>query len=277
MTNEEFSNAFDTLLNSFKHKSEFGNQSSLADVTIDEYEKSIFLTQAQDNIVKSYFTRSLNPNGEGFDDSTRRQTDFSTLITVKSIDISSATKTGGFSDNGYTVSFKDSDFTIGSTLAYPLFIINERVTTKEVNTPADGDTPAVYKPVSSYVIVPLNYKEYDRMMSRAYSEPLKRQAWRLFESSSSDLSRQAEIILRTDVKSPDKYIIRYVRRPIPIVLIDLTDTNNRLTIDGVTTVTQCELNPTVHQEILQEAVRLALASNGIETRDQRAAREAAQG
>ena len=70
MTNEEFSNAFDTLINSYKHKSEFGDQSSLADVTIDEYEKSIFLTQAQDNIVKSYFTKSLNPNGEGFDDST---------------------------------------------------------------------------------------------------------------------------------------------------------------------------------------------------------------
>ena len=277
MTNEEFSNAFDTLLNSFKHKSEFGNQSSLADVTIDEYEKSFFLTQAQDNIVKSYFTRSLNPNGEGFDDSTRRQMDFSTLITVKSIDVSSATKTGGFSDNGYTVSFKDSDFTVGSTLAYPLFIINERVTTMEVNTPADGDTPAVYKPAGSYVIVPLNYKEYDRMMSRAYSEPLKRQAWRLFESSSSDLSRQAEIILRTDATPPDKYIIRYVRRPIPIVLVDLTNTDNKLTIDGATTVKPCELNPIVHQEILQEAVRLALASNGIETRDQRAAREAAQG
>ena len=116
------------------------------------------------------------------------------------------------------------------------------------------------------------------MMSRAYSEPLKRQAWRLFESSSSDLSRQAEIILRTDATPPDKYIIRYVRRPIPIVLVDLTNTDNKLTIDGgATTVKPCELNPIVHQEILQEAVRLALASNGIETRDQRAAREAAQG
>jgi len=158
MTNEEFSNAFDTLLNAYKHKSEFGDQSSLADVTIDEYEKSIFLTQAQDNIVKSYFQRSLNSNGDGFDDSTRRQMDFSTLITIKTINLASATKTGGFSAQGYTVSFKDSDFTIGGVVASPLFIINEKVTT------ANG----------SYVIVPINYKEYDRIMSRAYNEPLKR-------------------------------------------------------------------------------------------------------
>lgn len=276
MSNEEFSNAFDTLINSYKHKSEFGDQSSLADVTIDEYEKSIFLTQAQDNIVKSYFTKSLNPNGEGFDDSTRRQMDFSTLITVKSIDVSTATKTGGFSDNGYTVSFKDEDFKVGEKNAFPLFIINERITTKKIVTPASGDTPAVYGNAGSYVVVPLNYKEYDRMMSRAYSEPLKRQAWRLFEASSSDLSRQAEVILRTDAATPDKYVVRYVRRPQPIVLVDLTNTDNKLTIDGITAVTQCELNPIVHQEILQEAVRLALASNGIETRDVKAAREAAQ-
>jgi hypothetical protein len=29
-------------------------------------------------------------------------------------------------------------------------------------------------PTASYVVVPINYKEYDRMMSKAYCEPLKR-------------------------------------------------------------------------------------------------------
>lgn len=261
MTNEEFSNGFDTLLNSYKHSAEFGQQSSIADVAVDEYEKSLFLTQAQDIIVKSYFQRSLNANGEGFDDSTRRQMDYSSLITVKSIDLGTADKTVGFSDNGYVMSFKDEDFKVNSINAFPLFIINEKVTT------VDG---------KSYVIVPINYKEYDRMMSKAYNEPLKRQAWRLFESSNSDLSRQAEIILRTDAALPDKYVVRYVRRPKPIVLVDLTETDNQLSVDGVQTVTQCELNPVIHQEILQEAVRLVLATNGIETREMQAARQAAQ-
>ena len=321
MTNEEFSNAFDTLINAYKHKSEFGDQASIADISLDEYEKSIFLTQAQDNIVKSYFTRTLNSNGEGFDDSTRRQMDFSTLITVKKIDISSAVKGDGFSDEGYVVSFEDENFKEGITSAYPLFIINEKVVTALIAytyiqftdedrnnakagdtfyTPStsegvyvehtidestlagikSGGTPA-YKQITTitgrknYVVVPLNYKEYDRMMSKAYSEPLKRQAWRLFESSSTDLSRQSEIILRTDANTPYEYVVRYVRRPRPIVLVDLTDTANALTIEGVSTVTECELNPIVHQEILQEAVRLALISNGIETAEVRQAREQA--
>lgn len=53
---------------------------------LDEYEKSVFLTQAQDIIVKQYFDSKTNPQGEGFDDSTRRQMDFSSLITVKSVE-----------------------------------------------------------------------------------------------------------------------------------------------------------------------------------------------
>jgi hypothetical protein len=52
------------------------------DISLDEYEKSIFLTNAQDQIVKSYFDRTLNPQGQGVDDSSRRQVDFSDLITI---------------------------------------------------------------------------------------------------------------------------------------------------------------------------------------------------
>lgn len=257
MTTEEFSNSFDVLLSSYKYKSEFGEQSSIGDVNLDEYEKSIFLTQAQDNVVKRYFTRTLNPAGEGFDDSTRRQLDFSSLIAISEITnkVDNATP---FNDNGIVISFENFGTLGNSTYKKePLFIINEKVT-------AGG---------KSYVVIPINYKDYDRMMSKAYSEPLKRQAWRLFESDSNSLNKQAEIILRTDAGEFTSYKVRYVRRPRPIVLVDLTGTDNALSIDGINTVTECELNPIVHSEILEEAVRLALMSKGIETREMRAARE----
>lgn len=319
MTIEEFSNSFDTLLNSYRYKSEFGEQSSIGDVNLDEYEKSIFLTQAQDNIVKRYFSRTLNPSGEGFDDSTRRQLDFSSLITVKEITsiVEDAVK---FNDNSVIVSFEDDSFGNVGTSNYasqPLFIINEKVTTgaiidKEVysrltlseisaleigdsniytvngvtlnidedtlKSIKEGDIIPYKKTIKSkggqsFVVVPINYKDYDRMMSKAYSEPLKRQAWRLFESDSNDCKKQAEIILRSDAGDFTSYKVRYVRRPRPIVLVDLTDTDNALTIDGIQKVTPCELNPIVHSEILEEAVRLALMSKGIETREMRAARE----
>lgn len=250
MTCEEFSNAFDVLLSSYKHKSEFGDQSSLADLVLDEYEKSIFLTQAQDKIVKSYFTRTLNSNGEGFDDSTRRQMDFSNLVTIATFGASDIKSNAiKYSDNG-TV-FDTSDLKA-------LFIINEKIKTAQ----------------GTRVVVPLNYKEYDRQMSKAYSEPLKRQAWRLFGQAKDSSDGNTEIIARSDDGAITEYKIRYVRRPKPIVLVNLSDTANKLEIDGEKTQTECELNPIIHDEILQEAVRLALIHNNIETPDVKAARQA---
>ena len=48
MTTEEFSNEFDILLNSYSSKD---NQS----VNIDEYEKSVFLTKAQEDLIISAY------------------------------------------------------------------------------------------------------------------------------------------------------------------------------------------------------------------------------
>lgn len=266
MTNEEFSNTFDTMLSTYQHVAQVGEQASIADVTLDEFEKSIFLTQAQDQIVKTYFERQLNSSGEGFDDSTRRQLDYNKLITTSTIR-ALKTRDEAFSERGVVLDFSDSVFgTYTDTetgqvyLKSPLFIINERVATK------DGQ---------SYVIVPINYKDYDRMQSRAYNEPLKRQAWRLFETDVSTLNTSVELILRSDAADFDKYVIRYIRRPRPIVLVDLSDIDNSLSIEGVSKITQCELNPGIHNEILQLAVQLALNSKGIETREMRAAREEA--
>ena len=82
MTIQEFSNTFDTLLNSYNTQSQFGEQASKREIVLDEYEKSVLLTQAQDIIVKSYFDGTLNQQGQGFDDSARRQIDFSSLIKI---------------------------------------------------------------------------------------------------------------------------------------------------------------------------------------------------
>lgn len=46
MTNQEFSDGFSVLLNSYNTQALFGEQASQAEITLDEYEKSVFLTQA---------------------------------------------------------------------------------------------------------------------------------------------------------------------------------------------------------------------------------------
>lgn len=51
MTVQELSDQFDVLLNSSFIANDFGEQSSKIDIQLDEYEKSVFLTQAQEQLV----------------------------------------------------------------------------------------------------------------------------------------------------------------------------------------------------------------------------------
>ena len=53
MTTQEFSNTFDTLKLNVQSK-EFGQSSNV--YRIREYEKSVFLTQAQEELILTYYT-----------------------------------------------------------------------------------------------------------------------------------------------------------------------------------------------------------------------------
>jgi hypothetical protein len=96
-------------------------------------------------------------------------------------------------------------------------------------------------------------------MSKAYTQPLKKQAWRLFQNDSNNDSI-AEIVPDESVKSITSYKLRYIKRPSPIVLVNLASDN--LSIDGVSSETSCKLNPILHMEILNKAFDLAISSRG---------------
>lgn len=241
MTTQEFSNTFDTLLNSYRDIKDFGKSQSLYSIELDEYEKSVLLTQAQDIIVKSYFDRTLNPQGQGFDDTERRQIDFSELITVKEPVLNASPTTVKYDDRSVV-------YTMPKDI---LFVLNEKAIQEE------GDVA-----VKSFIIVPLNYKEYDRLMSKAYAQPLKKQCWRLFQNPSGiDLASELIPIRGVTISS---YKMRYVRRPQPIVLADLAggEYSGDMDIDGVSVVSECELNPIIHMDILVKAVELAMSRVG---------------
>ena len=238
MTTSEFSNAFDTLLSSYNTRAEFGEGASKREIVLDEYEKSVFLTQAQDIVIKAYFDSSTNSQGQGIDDSTRRQVDFSSLITVASPSKMEA-------EEGQTLQSFDDRGILYKLPSNILIMLNEKVKAGNRN----------------YVVIPINYAEYDRLMSKAYGQPLKKQCWRLFQNVSG-IDITSEIIPTEGVEVSD-YKIRYIRRPRPIILTNLSlEHQESLEIDGISSVTECELNPIVHMDILNKAVELALASKG---------------
>ena len=109
------------------------------------------------------------------------------------------------------------------------------------------------------VVLPISYVEYTRLMSKPFKRPVKSQAWRLLDSSEG--TKRVELIVGPS-DSIIKYSFRYVRRPKPILLGNL----DGLSIDGddgstqTPSSTSCELDPILHQEILQRAVELAKAA-----------------
>ena len=97
-------------------------------------------------------------------------------------------------------------------------------------------------------------------MSKPYKEPLKNQAWRLITGQNA--SAIVEVIINNnDSALTPAYKMRYVRRPQPIVVANLVSAvGDGVSVNGVTTQTNCELDESIHQEILQRAVELAKAA-----------------
>ena len=222
MNVNEFSNEFDVLYNNIMNNAAPG---------LNEYEKSVLLTKAQEEIVKNYFEPAGNKYGKGLDDSPKRQIDFSELIKVGQ---------GVLNTSAPTITF-DKRAKVYDLPADLFLVINEAVDTNE----------------GTKQIVPISYSDYTRLMSRPYKEPVKYQAWRVITASTNNIS--VELIVNSNETITD-YRVRYIRRPAPIITTNLSSEYGDVTINGVSTISECELNPIIHSEILQRAVELAKAA-----------------
>lgn len=218
MTTKEFSDQFDVLYNNITSNQAPG---------LNEYEKSVFLTKAQAELVKNYFGERHNPPQEGFDSTPKRQSDFSTLIDTSTL--SAAAVTTGIDNRTDVKHFK-----------YPkdVFIVLNEIIKDASN--------------NSYSVVPISYEDYTVAMSKPYKYPPKYQAWRLISGFYSD---QTIIDVIGKFTGTIIYSIRYVKKPSPIILTDLTADN--LSIDNQKTAETCKLPDHLHEEILQRAVELA--------------------
>jgi hypothetical protein len=225
----EWSQAFDLLWNNIFSDKAPG---------LEEYEKSMFLTLGQEELVKDAFSPKTNVLGEGFDDSIRRQADFVTLVaTTSPIAIASNYVTTALNNRGTTRYYMYPD--------EAFLVLNEEV---EV----DG---------KFMTVVPLSYDEYARLMMRPYKYPPKGQVWRLLNTnvmSGSEPYAFQMIELIGNFKNSDvlDYRMRYVQRPHPIILETL-GSGSGLSIEGQTEAATCTLPEHLHDEILARAVNLA--------------------
>ena len=288
MTIIEFSNQFDILYNNITSNQAPG---------LNEYEKSVFLTKAQDEIVKNYFEASSlgNTVKKGFDDTILRQMDFSSLMTTREY----------------------QDGIIGESTLDPRAIVYDIPENDNVYIVINEslhlmDDNGVVKGVRQ--VVPLSYLEYSRLMLKPFKQPIKNQAWRLItrgkrgelnktdanstiktrveiittnadlnhytgnmvidlpekniDTSVEDLIKDINISINEPIVTNIRYVVRYVRKPRPIILTDLDDIyGESLSINGHTKSSSCELSDIVQEAVLQRAVELAKISYEGNTND----------
>lgn len=220
MNTQEFSNEFDTLLSSYD---------SVSSINLDEYEKSVFLTNAQEEIVIELYN-GKNPFEDSFEKTEEVRRYLSDLV---------KTYTTSTKETGYTgLSNKSVFFKLPDDL---WFITYESVNLRDDELGCmDGNNISV---------VPVTQDEYYRIKKNPFRSPNERRAIRL------DLDEGiVEIISKYNIAS---YLVRYLAKPKPIILIELPDD---LSINGVSDKTECELNPVIHRAILERAVKLVIIS-----------------
>ena len=219
MNVQEFSNSFDTLLQPYITKDINGNQNNLA---FDEYEKSIFLTKAQEQIVLELY--------QELEQSEEVRKYLSNLIKTDNY-----APIGEQDETLINSNFKSYKVEISNDI---LFMIYEQCTLSDENNCINNKIVSV---------VPTIHDDLDKVLKNPFKSPNSRKVIRL------DFDNKIELISKYNISN---YKIRYLKKPNPIILVKLEDLN----IDKKQEVSNGETNPILHERIVQRAVQLAVQS-----------------
>lgn len=215
MTTQEFSNEFDILYNNIMSNSAPG---------LNEYEKSVFLTLAQEAFVLDVYNGKYNENSF---ESTEEVSDYINTL-VRQAQITNPTEGNG-------ISKKSVFYQLPNDL---WFITYESVILRDDALNCKNGQEVIVKPTTQ--------DKYYSISKNPFRGANDRRVLRLLSNN------KAELISKYRIES---YLIRYLSKPEPIILADLSSYG--VTINDKTEVTECKLNPAVHRILLNRAVQLA--------------------
>lgn len=215
MTNPEFSNEFDILYN---------NVASNQAPGLTEYEKSVFLTSAQDAIVIELYS-GKNVLGDSFEKTEEVRQYLSNI--VRTVELHPETQSLPL--------LLSADSKVYQSPEDLWFITHEHVV---------FDNGCVAE------VVPVTQDEFSRVSKNPFRRDSESRVLRL------NIGDKLELVSKNAI---DKYIVRYISRLEPIILDNICP----LTINGTNTITECELHPALHKAILSRAVQMAKASMGL--------------
>ncbi len=228
MTTAEFSQEFDIF---------YDNLADMSSTGLDNYDKSAFLSKAQLQIVKNKYNPLGNKYQKGFEQNEQRRIDLKELID----DDTTTLKVG-------STKVLDSLSTLFKIKEDVLYIVYEegKISTSETSCLA-GKTIEVN---------PTSYDTFKTQRKNPFKRPDRDHAFRL-DLSTQDGNKVVEIYSKYPI---DEYKYRYIKIPPPIILsdLDVEFIGEGLTIQGETNKKECILGESVHQDILDRAVELAI-------------------
>lgn len=222
MTTEEFSNEFDVLILHMVG----------TPIDFDEYEKSVFLTKAQEELVKAHYTGSVGILGDSFETTEEARRQLSSLVKTDKLDPIGQADRIGVSEDSYF-------FQLPKEVWY--------ITYESANVAFDSNCHPKGKEMT---VTPVSQDQYHKIKNNPFRGANNRQVIRLDVEGNI-----AELISKFPINN---YTVRYVSQPTPIVLTNISE--DYLTINDESTVTECTLHESLHRQILAMAVTMAIAS-----------------
>lgn len=220
MNIQEFSDKFDVKLASYIYKEEFG---SINKLSFDEYEKSVFLSQAQEEIVIELYS-GRNNKGLSFE-STEEARRLLHNLTVK--------------ENFEKLDSKEIEISKPEDL---WFITSEYCTLQDASFKCVNKENVLIQPVKQDFLI--------ETLNNPFKSPSERRVLRV------DLDNKIKLISKFNIVS---YTMNYLKKPYPIILIDLEG----LSIRGETKSKECELDSSLHDSIIDRAAALAIQSRAL--------------
>lgn len=214
MTLQEFSIEFDILYN---------NISSNQAPGLTEYEKSVFLTQAQEALVLDLYKGTTGDSFETTEEVTRY---LSTL--VKSF---------------ITTHFEEPVNYIGT----PEYVVNFQLNNLWFITFQSATIVVDLIKSRDVLVVPAKQDSLYKDLKNPFKRPDKNKIFVINEDGKVKLYSNYPIT---------RYVLKYLSKPSPIILSDL---ESEWSINGISNATECSLPESLHRQILLRAVQMAKA------------------
>ncbi len=218
MNIEQFSAEFDVLLNSYSIIPEEGRTDPFA---FTEYEKSVFLTKAQDSLVIDLYS-GRNSLGLSFESTEEARRYLAELV------------------QEFTYNIPTPSTIVDIQLPKDLWFITYEECKLSDDTVGCLD--------GTYILVtPVREDELYKTQRNPFKGPSEKRVLRI------DVNNIIKLISKFKI---GEYHCYYINKPTPIILTDIGDLN----ISGYSETMECMLDDSLHNTIVEIAVRLALIS-----------------